>query len=205
MYHCVWFLCPYPYGLSLSGSLALLWIANNRHGVTITTHAIKCHFLIWMTTVKQPTKHRRSFVLTLKYSLICIYWWTRQRIHNTLIVVDRYLRIMGIKRFQTRRSLVWNRFIPYSSQVSIYHIEVLWILIICPSYYKLLIYLGQLSYDIENIAPARNLDFVQLFNWQKNIHISPLQVRYGIYHTCLIVSRECGSCLWIALGRFMFW
>ena len=30
----------------------------------------------------------------------------------------------GIKRFQTRRSLVWNRFIPHSSQVSIYHIKV---------------------------------------------------------------------------------
>ena len=24
-------------------------------------------------------------------------WWTRQRIHNTLIVVDRYLRLMGDK------------------------------------------------------------------------------------------------------------
>ena len=25
------------------------------------------------------------------------YWWTRQRIHNTLIAVDRYLRLMGDK------------------------------------------------------------------------------------------------------------
>ena len=36
----------------------------------------------------------------LKYNFICVYWWTRQRIHNTLIVVDRYLRpimLMGDK------------------------------------------------------------------------------------------------------------
>ena len=65
--------------------------------VTITTHAIKRHFFIWMTTVRQPTKRRRSCVLTLKYTFICAYWWTRQRIHNTLIVVDRYLRLMGDK------------------------------------------------------------------------------------------------------------
>ena len=72
-------------------------IANNRHGVTITTHAIKRDYLIWMTTVRQPTKRQRSCVLTLKYTCICVYWWTRQRIHNTLIVVDRYLRLMGDK------------------------------------------------------------------------------------------------------------
>ena len=33
----------------------------------------------------------------LKYTFICVYWWTRQRIHNTLIVVDRYLRFVGGK------------------------------------------------------------------------------------------------------------
>ena len=43
------------------------------------------------------TKRRRSCVLTLKYIFICVFWWTRQRIHNTLIVVDRYLRLMGDK------------------------------------------------------------------------------------------------------------
>ena len=97
MYNCVWYFCTYPYGLSLNGGHALLCIANNRHDVTITTHAIKRHFLIWMTTVRQPTKHRCSCVLTLNYTFICVYWWTRQRIHNTLIVVDRYLRLMGDK------------------------------------------------------------------------------------------------------------
>ena len=42
-------------------------------------------------------KRRCSCTLTLKYTFICAYWWTRQRIHNTLIVVDRYLRLMGDK------------------------------------------------------------------------------------------------------------
>ena len=50
-----------------------------------------------MTTVRQPTKCRRSCVLILKYTFICVYWWTRQIIHNTLIVVDQYLRLMGDK------------------------------------------------------------------------------------------------------------
>ena len=97
MYNCVWYFCTYPYGLSLNGWHALLCIANNCHDVTITTHAIKRHFLIWMTTVRQPTKRWRSCVLTLNDTFICVYWWTRQRIHNTLIVVDRYLRLMGDK------------------------------------------------------------------------------------------------------------
>ena len=52
---------------------------------------------MWMTTVRQPTKRRCPSVLTLKYTFICVYWWTRQRIHNTLIAVDRYLRLMGNK------------------------------------------------------------------------------------------------------------
>ena len=89
--------CIYLYGLSLNGWHALFCITNNRHNTTITTHAIKCHFLIWMTTVRQPTKRRCSCGLSFKYTIICAYWWTRQRIHNTLIVVDRYLRLMGDK------------------------------------------------------------------------------------------------------------
>ena len=93
MYNCVWYFCTYLYGLNLKGWHALFRIENNRDGVTITTHAIKRHFLIWMTTVRQPTKRRCSF----KCTFICVYWWTRQRIHNTLIVVDRYLRLMGDK------------------------------------------------------------------------------------------------------------
>ena len=97
MYNYVWYFCTYLYGLSLDGWHALFCITNNCHGVNITTHAIKRHFLIWMTTVRQPTKRRCSCILTLKYTFICVYWWTRQRIHNTSIVVDRYLRLMGDK------------------------------------------------------------------------------------------------------------
>ena len=97
MYNCVWYFCTYLYGLSLNGWHVLLCITNNCHGVTIRTHAIERHFLIWMMTVREPTKRRCSCVSTLKYTFICVYWWTRQRIHNTLIVVDRYLRLMGDK------------------------------------------------------------------------------------------------------------
>ena len=97
MYNCVWYFCIYLYGLSPNWWHAVLCITDNRHGVTITTHAIKRHFLIWMTTVRQPTKHWYSCALTLKYRFICVYWLTRQRIHITLIEVDRYLRLMGNK------------------------------------------------------------------------------------------------------------
>ena len=98
MYNCVWYFCIYLYGLSLNGWNAVCCcLTNNHHDVTITKHAIKRHFLIWMTTVRQPTKRRCSCVLTLKYTFICVYWWTRQRIHNILIVIDRYLRLMGDK------------------------------------------------------------------------------------------------------------
>ena len=37
----------------------------------------------------------RFLCVALKYTFSCVYWWTRQRIHNNLIVVDRYLRLMG--------------------------------------------------------------------------------------------------------------
>ena len=89
--------CIYLYGLSLNGWHALFCITNNHHDVTITMHAIKRHFLIWMMTMRQAMKRWCSCVLTLKYTFIFVYWWTRQRIHNTLIVVDRYLRLMGDK------------------------------------------------------------------------------------------------------------
>ena len=97
MYNRVWYFCTFLYGLSRNEWHALFCIVNNRHGVTITTHAIKRHFLIWVTTVRQPAKSRCPRVLTVKCTFICIYWWTRRRIQNTLIVVDRYLRLMGDK------------------------------------------------------------------------------------------------------------
>ena len=97
MNNCVWYFCIYLYDLSLNGWHAVLCITNNRHNVTITMHAIKRHFLIWMTMVRQSTKCRCSCVFTLKYTFICVYWWTRQRILNTLIAADRYLQLIGDK------------------------------------------------------------------------------------------------------------
>ena len=82
------------YGLSLNGWHAVLCITNNRHDVTITTHAIKRQFLIWMTTSKQPTKRRCSCVKIHLYLCLLV---NEKRIHDTLIAVDRYLRLMGDK------------------------------------------------------------------------------------------------------------
>ena len=59
---CLIFLYIYLNGLSLNGWHALFCITNNRHCITITTHAIKRDFLIWMMTVKQPMKRRCSCV-----------------------------------------------------------------------------------------------------------------------------------------------
>ena len=95
MYNCVWYFCIYLYGLSHNGWHAWFCITNNCHDVTTTTHAVMRHFLVWMTMARQPTKCRCSCSFTLRCTFICVYWWTRQRIHNTLIVVDRYLRLMG--------------------------------------------------------------------------------------------------------------
>ena len=47
--------------------------------------------------MRQSTKRRCSCVFTIKYTFIRVYWWTRQIIHNTLIVVNWYLRLMGDK------------------------------------------------------------------------------------------------------------
>ena len=124
MYNRVWYFCLYLYALSLNGWHVVFCIPNNRHDVTITTHAIKRHFLIWMTMVRQPTKHRRSCVLKLRSPLfVFIGEQDKESTTPWLWLIDT-CDSWGIKWFQTRRSLVWNRFIPHSSQVSIYHIKV---------------------------------------------------------------------------------
>ena len=58
MYNRTWFFCIYLYGLSLNGWHALFCVTNNHHNVTITIHANKRHFLIWMMMVRQPKKCR---------------------------------------------------------------------------------------------------------------------------------------------------
>ena len=55
---------------SIYGWHALFRIANNCHGVTITTHAVKRHYLIWMTMMTMTTYDTS------------MSRWTRQRIHN---------------------------------------------------------------------------------------------------------------------------
>ena len=62
--------------------------------VTIRAHATRRHYLIWIWTVRQTATCWYRGASMLKYAL---YRWTRQRIHNTLIVVDRYLRLIGDK------------------------------------------------------------------------------------------------------------
>ena len=125
MYSCAWYFCTYLYGLSLNVWHALFCIINNRHGVTITTHAIKRYFLIWMMMVRQPTKRPCSCVLTLKCTLICVYWWTRQRIHITLIVVDRYLRLMGDKMIpdSAERRSTTSVDLPHQGVVDSYNLQ----------------------------------------------------------------------------------
>ena len=61
-----------------------------------------------------------SVIFWLKYTFICVYWWTRQRIHNILIVVDRYLRLTGDKTIPDSAEPRLESFYP----LSIYHIKV---------------------------------------------------------------------------------
>ena len=62
--------------------------------VAIRVRATPGHFLFWMRTVRQLRHVDYRGVFMLKFDL---YWWTRQRNFNTLIVVYRYLRPMGDK------------------------------------------------------------------------------------------------------------
>ena len=62
--------------------------------------------------------------LTIKYTFIYVYLWTRQRIYNTLIVVDPYLLLMGDKTIPDSAEPRLESFNPHSSKVSIYHIKV---------------------------------------------------------------------------------
>ena len=70
------------------------WNHKNILCVAIKARATPRHFHIWLTTVGQlrHADYRGAFVL--KYAF---YRWTRQSIHNTLIIVNRYLRLMGDK------------------------------------------------------------------------------------------------------------
>ena len=70
-----------------------------------------------------------------KNTFICVYWWTRQRIHNTLIVVDRYLRLMGDKTIPDSAELRLEWFYPpFVAGIDQPHQGVVDSYIHCPSY-----------------------------------------------------------------------
>ena len=48
-----------------------------------------------MATVRQPYETPMFLCFSIEIHFIRVYWRTRQRIHNTLIVVDRYLWLMA--------------------------------------------------------------------------------------------------------------
>ena len=105
MYNCVLYFCTYPYGLSLNGWHGLLCIVNNRHGVTITTHAIQRHFLIWMTTVRL-------------YALFCIVN-SRHGVTITTHAIKRHFRIWMTTVYGRLLTYLWlmgDKMIPDSAE-----------------------------------------------------------------------------------------
>ena len=74
-----------------------------------------------MTTGRQPTKRQGSCILILKYNLF-LFIGERDKESTTpsLIVVDRYLRLMGDKTIPDSAEPRVESFNPNSSQVSIY-------------------------------------------------------------------------------------
>ena len=136
--------------------------------VTITTHAIKRHFLIWMTTVRQPTKRRHSCVLTLKYIFICIYWWTRQRIHNTLIVADRYLRLMGDKTIpDSAEPRLESFYLPFVAGIDLPHQGVVdsYNLRMAISMLKIRRPLGRLIFNMGIAIPGKTVFLIETAPW----------------------------------------
>ena len=170
-----------------------------------------------MTTVRQPTKHRRSCVLTLKYIFICVYWWTRQRIHNTLIAVDRYLRLMGDKTIpdsaEPRLDLFYPPFVagidlPHQGVVDSYNLHM------AISMLKIRRPLGHLIFNrgiaipgktvfLIETAPRRSTVFLgKLFIYiaisvtDSNLHLVNLNHTMLIFYTCtlyhiVVLSKFC--------------
>ena len=78
--------------------------------IAITAHETPWHLLSWMRTVKQTATRWHSGLFILQYAYISVNnTKKRQRIHNTLLAVDRLL-FMGYK--YSRRGEA--SFIPYS-------------------------------------------------------------------------------------------
>ena len=94
LYNCEWYLILVGQEFLLDG-----WQYLEPHiHVAIRARVTSRHFLVWMRTVGQLRQAGYRGVFMLLYAL---YRWTRQIIHNTLIVVDRYLRRMGEPRLES--------------------------------------------------------------------------------------------------------
>ena len=95
---------------------------GGRHSLSFTFVSPKGHVQLRATSCLDETDDDTlvSRCVYVKIRFLSVNSWMRQSIHNTLILVDRFMQLLGIKRFQTRRSVVWDRFIPHSSQVLIY-------------------------------------------------------------------------------------
>ena len=159
----------------------ILCIANNRHGVTITTHAIKRHFLNRMTAVRQPKKRLRSCVLTLKYTFICVYWWTRQRIQNTLIAVDWYLWLMGDKTIpDSAEPLLESFYPPFVAGIDLPHQGVV-------DSYNLRLHAKVKANDRRHCLCLRSCD-----NNHKQLQMITLHMSYliGWDHSCISQKTE---------------
>ena len=77
--------------------------------------------LIWMRTVGQLRHVYYHGVFMLRYAF---YRWTRQKIHNTMIVVDRYLQPMEYKTIPDSAESRLNRFIPHIAGTDLPHQSV---------------------------------------------------------------------------------
>ena len=74
----------------------MVWVNRLAHWFYSYVKVMR-HFLIWMRAARQHRRQVESAASDRVNLEICAYWWTRQRIHDTLIVLDRYLRLMGEK------------------------------------------------------------------------------------------------------------
>ena len=83
---------------------------NRRH---FAEAIFKCIFFTYLDDDGEATYETLTFLcLNLKITFICVYWWTRQRIDNTLIVVNRYLQLMGDKTIPDSLELCLESFYP---------------------------------------------------------------------------------------------
>ena len=99
----------YWWDYSLGGWHSLFCTTNNRLCVAIRTCATTHQLLSWVTTMRQLMTCLYRGAFRLNFTL---YWWTTTKIHKTLIVINRYLRLMGDKTTQGLADRRLNYFYP---------------------------------------------------------------------------------------------